>query len=170
MIQNESSVPSRPPPPRPRFARPPLPQRGEERMVGLVGLEPTTPASQTQCATKLRHSPYRLSAISHQPSARRVGAWWRCACIITGCGHLCDDGRCPPSQSVVAWPARTLLRCRRREPMIRRHSLAGNDPPRTPPAPLRYTGGERRCRCRMPKAGCRRPMADRRLSCWLPRV
>jgi hypothetical protein len=50
---------------------------------------------------------------------------------------------------VVAWLARTVLRCRRRESIIRRRSLAGNDPPRTPPAPLRSTGGERRCRCRM---------------------
>ena len=31
------------------------------KMVGAVGFEPTTPWSQTRCATKLRHAPIHLS-------------------------------------------------------------------------------------------------------------
>ncbi len=32
-----------------------------EELVGAVGFEPTTPWSQTRCATKLRHAPIHLS-------------------------------------------------------------------------------------------------------------
>ena len=32
-----------------------------EELVGAVGFEPTTPWSQTRCATKLRHTPIHLS-------------------------------------------------------------------------------------------------------------
>ena len=36
-----------------------------EELVGAVGFEPTTPWSQTRCATKLRHAPIHLSFILH---------------------------------------------------------------------------------------------------------
>ncbi len=36
-----------------------------EELVGAVGFEPTTPWSQTRCATKLRHAPIHLSFVLH---------------------------------------------------------------------------------------------------------
>ena len=36
-----------------------------EELVGAVGFEPTTPWSQTRCATKLRHAPFILAFVSH---------------------------------------------------------------------------------------------------------
>ena len=47
--------------------------------VGLVGFEPTTSASQTQRAAKLRHSPIQLSTLGRRLSARRVGGVGRSA-------------------------------------------------------------------------------------------
>ena len=36
-----------------------------EELVGTVGFEPTTPWSQTRCATRLRHAPFISAFVSH---------------------------------------------------------------------------------------------------------
>ena len=41
-----------------------------EELVGAVGFEPTTPWSQTRCATKLRHAPIHLSFCTVQRIVR----------------------------------------------------------------------------------------------------
>jgi hypothetical protein len=51
-----------------------------DRPVGLAGFEPTTPCSQSRCATKLRHSPssYKLIQINagrHQALTQVADSW-----------------------------------------------------------------------------------------------
>jgi len=42
------------------------------------------------------------------------------------------------------WSATHSLRCSRRRWALRRRAVVGNHPPRTPPAPLRFAGGEKK--------------------------
>ena len=55
------------------------PSRSE--VVGVVGLEPTTPGSQSRCATRLRYTPVGLTGI--EPVILGLKGRWLAACLQT---------------------------------------------------------------------------------------